>query len=44
MGGSQGRRHKNAAAVALARKNARIFWALLAHDRDHWPQYTPSAS
>ena len=35
------RRHKNIAAVALANKNARIAWALLAHDRrfrsDHVP-------
>ena len=28
-----GRRNKNVAAVALANKNARIVWALLAHDR-----------
>jgi transposase len=28
-----GRRNKNIAAVALANKNARIVWALLAHDR-----------
>jgi transposase len=27
------RRNKNVAAVALANKNARIAWALLAHDR-----------
>lgn len=27
------RRHKNVAAVALANKNVRIVWALLAHDR-----------
>jgi transposase len=27
-----GRRHKNVATVALANKNARIVWALLAHD------------
>ena len=26
------RRNKNVAAVALANKNARIAWALLAHD------------
>lgn len=29
-----GRRHKNVATVALANKNARIVWALLAHDRE----------
>ena len=28
------RRHKNVAAVALANKNARIVWALLAHERE----------
>lgn len=28
-----GRRHKNIATVAVANKNARIVWALLAHDR-----------
>src|SRR5512144_242792 len=28
------RRHKNVAAVALANKNARRVWALLAHDRE----------
>jgi transposase len=30
-----GRRNPNVAAVALANKNARIVWALLAHDRDY---------
>jgi transposase len=29
------RRHPNIAAVALANKNARIVWALLAHDRQY---------
>lgn len=33
------RRNSNIAAVALANKNARIVWALLAHDRDHLPGY-----
>ena len=28
------RRNKNVAAVALANKNARIVWAVLAHDRE----------
>lgn len=37
------RRHKNVAAVALANKNARIIWALLAHDRDYEPDYAPAA-
>jgi transposase len=34
-----GRRHKNVAAVALANKNARIVWALLAHDREYAVNY-----
>ena len=33
------RRHHNIAAVALANKNARIVWALLAHDRDYHSGY-----
>ncbi len=35
------RRHKNIAAVALANKNARIVWALLAHDRTYAAHYHP---
>jgi transposase len=31
------RRHSNVAAVALANKNARTVWALLAHGRDYRP-------
>jgi transposase len=38
------RRHKNVAAVALANKNARIAWALLAHDREYATGYTPADS
>jgi transposase len=38
-----GRRNKNVAAVALANKNARIVWALLAHDRMFRPDYTSAA-
>ncbi|MFT5933991.1 MAG: transposase [Hydrogenophaga sp.] len=34
------RRNKNVAAVALANKNARIVWALLAHDRSYVKGYT----
>jgi len=34
------RRNKNIAAVALANKNARIVWALLAHDRQFRLDYT----
>jgi transposase len=33
------RRNKNIAAVALANKNARIAWALLAHERDYQAGY-----
>jgi transposase len=33
------RRHKNVAAVALAAKNARIAWALLAHERTYQSDY-----
>jgi len=34
------RRNPNVAAVALANKNARIAWALLAHDRSYQSDYT----
>ena len=37
------RRNKNVAAVALANKNARTVWALLAHDRTFRPDYMPAA-
>ncbi len=37
------RRNKNVAAVALANKNARIIWALLAKDRMFRPDYTLAA-
>lgn len=33
------RRNCNIAAVALANKNARVIWALLAHRRDYEPNY-----
>ena len=35
LAGVIGRRNKNIAAVALANKNARIVWAMLAHDRTY---------
>ncbi len=35
------RRNKNVAAVALANKNARTVWALLAHGRDYRPDCRP---
>ena len=36
------RRNKNIAAVALANKNVRIVWALLAHGREFRSDYTPA--
>jgi transposase len=36
------RRHPNIAAVALANKNVRTVWALLAHGRDFIPDYVPT--
>ena len=36
------RRHPNIAAVALANKNVRTVWALLAHDREFRPDYIPA--
>ncbi len=38
------RRNKNVASVALANKNARIIWALLAKDRVFRPDYTLATS
>jgi transposase len=35
------RRHPNVAAVALANKNVRTVWALLAHEREFRPDYVP---
>ena len=43
LAGVMGRRHKNVAAVALANKNARVVWALLAHDRKYAADYAPLA-
>jgi transposase len=37
------RRHPNVAAAALANKNARVVWALLAYDRDYQPGYARAA-
>ena len=37
------RRNKNVAAVALANKNTRMIWALLAHDREYEPDYGTAA-
>jgi transposase len=36
------RRNHNVAAVALANKNARLVWALLARDREFRPDYAPA--
>lgn len=36
-------RHANVAAVALANKNSRIIWALLAHDREFRVDYATQA-
>jgi transposase len=36
------RRHTNIAAVALANKNARVLWALMAHGRDFDPAFVPA--
>lgn len=38
------RRNANVAAVAQANKNARIAWALLAHDRKFRAGYSPAAA
>ena len=38
------RRNKNIAAVAIANRNARIAWALLAHQREFEPDYAPAAA
>jgi len=38
------RRHKNVAAVALANKNVRTIWALLAYDRDYEAGYARTAA
>lgn len=37
------RRHPNVAAAALANKNARVIWALLAHDRQYQADYVRAA-
>ncbi len=36
------RRHKNVVTVALPNRNARIVWALLAHDREFQANYAPA--
>jgi len=38
------RRNPNVAAVALANKNARTVWALLAHDREFRLDYAATAA
>ncbi len=44
IGAVVSRRNKNVAAVALANKNARIVWALLAHDRQFDEGYARKAA
>jgi len=39
LAGLLGRRHPNIAAVALANKNVRTVWALLAHGREFRADY-----
>lgn len=41
LAGLLNRRHPNVAAVALANKNVRTVWALLAHGREFRPGYVP---
>jgi hypothetical protein len=36
------RRHPNIAAVALANKNVRTVWAMLAHGREFKADYVPT--
>ena len=43
LAGVMARRNKNVAAVALANKNARIVWALLARDREYTTDYATLA-
>lgn len=42
LGRVAARRNPNIAAVALANKNARIVWALLAHGREYQAGYRPA--
>ena len=44
LAGLLNRRHPNIAAVALANKNARTVWALLAHDREFRTDYAAETS
>lgn len=43
LAGVMSRRNTNVAAVALANKNARIVWALLAHDRNYEVDFRAAA-
>ncbi len=40
IGRMRERRHPNVVAVALAKKNSRIFWALLSREQDYRPDHT----
>ena len=44
LAGLLDRRHPNVAAVALANKNVRTVWALLAHGRQFRANYVPHPS
>ncbi len=44
LAGVIARRHSNVAAVAVANKNARVAWALLASGRDYEPGHRVEAA
>jgi transposase len=44
LGNLRQRRHPNVAAVALANKNARIVWAMLARDKFYEPELSVQAA
>ena len=44
LGNLRARRHPNVAAVALANKNARIVWAMLASDKFYEPKLSVQAA
>ena len=43
LAGVMERRNHNVTVVALANKNARIIWALLAHEREYDADYAVAA-
>ena len=44
LGKMRERRHPNVVAVALANKNARIIWAMLASDEVYKPEHSAQAA